>query len=194
MTGRVETIFSATFRPLFCALTGELAKNPEKSPKKWPVLACFSQGLHGQPCSARSRRCRCMPLIFQALCRWNHPAPNSLRTHKSAVYGHYSDGGTNRGVWDRRDLTIMLARLTRSGFVSQTSFVANEVAKPLQRSPVASFVATFGNVCTSIASSCRPIRAICSSEVWRGGVTGGMGSRLGRCREPRSGADRRPEQ
>ena len=46
---------------------------------------------------------------------------------------------------------------------------------------------------SSIRSSFRPIGAICSSEVARQ-RHGRNGSRLRRCRQPRSGTDRRPEQ
>ena len=46
---------------------------------------------------------------------------------------------------------------------------------------------------TPTASSCRPIGAICSSEVARR-RHGRKWSRLGRSRQPRSGTDRRPEQ
>ena len=108
--------------------------------------------------------------------------------------GHFSGCRTNRRVWDRPDLTIVLILCRGGGFVSEKKppHVAGFV--PAHASPADSRPPAPGSRGrTSIASSCRPIGAICSSEVARR-RHGRNWSRLGRCREPRSGTDRRPEQ
>jgi hypothetical protein len=140
----------------------------------WPVLAGFSNVSTTNSSCSEATLLERKKVMCQGLCRLNPTAANHPSAPRVGMCGHSSGCRTNRRVWDRPDLTVVLILWRGGGFVSKKSqltwlgsFRPTRLPQTLDRPrPVVAGAPRPHRVAGRLARSAR--------QKSRDGVTGGM--------------------